>query len=188
MPAVADGRSDGVLARLSEKLRTWKSYSASFEVEAEGNEISGFYAVDGDKYYMVTDGYKVICDGRVRYEINHNDEEVIVDYADPDDRNILSNPTRAFEFAGDQFTGVYSQEGELDVVALTPRNGASALERITLKISRGKGVPVSISYLSEGLSDEVLVTITGFGQGYPKDSEFTFDKNRYKGYEVIDFR
>lgn len=193
VPMWADGRSDELIAALGRKIASMGDYNASFEVEAEGNRVDGTYTVSGDKYFMVTEEYEVVCDGRARYEVNHYDQEIVVDNVNPGDRNILSNPTRAFEFAPGVFRSDYKGEGQVgsatvDVVELTPLDDQSALQRVTVSIDRTSGLPVELRYLSDGLSEDVVVTITGIEKGLPKGTSFNFDRSRYKGYELVDFR
>lgn len=189
----AQGRSQEILKRLADKIAAMGDYHAQFEVEAEGNAIKGEYAVSGDKYYMKTSEYEVISDGKSRYEINHYDEEVLIDKSNPADRNILSNPTRAFEFAEDIFTNSYKSEetdggDAIDVVELIPTDTKTPLRRITLKVNRKTGLPAELRYLSDGLSDDVVVTIDKIGRGLTPDAVFTFDRTKFKDYEIVDFR
>lgn len=189
----ADTRSQSILTQLSAKIKTLGNYHARFEIEAEGNNITGVYAVSGDKYFMQTDEYKVISDGKTKYEINHYDKEVTVDRINPSDRSILSNPTRAFDFASDIFSSVYLGTQTIrgiasNMIKLTPTDTKSTLKSITLAISQTSGLPVEIRYRSEGVSDEVVVRIVKIEAGMLKDAVFKFDRTDYKGYEVVDFR
>lgn len=191
--AAADSRSQSILTQLSAKIKALGNYHAKFEVEAEGNDISGAYAVSGDKYFMQTDEYKVISDGKVKYEINHYDKEVIVDKINPRDRSILANPTRAFDFASDIFNSTYLGTQTIrgvvsNMIKLTPTDNKTTLKSITLAISQATGLPVEIRYRSEGVSEEVVVRIVKIESGMLKDAVFKFDRSDYKGYEVVDFR
>ncbi len=193
LPAAADGRADEVLRKLGERIAEMGEYTAEFEVVAEGNRITGTYAVSGNRYYMQTDEYEVVSDGKTRWEINHYDEEVVIDYADPEDRNILSNPTRAFEFAPDIFSSLYVGEREYDgatadVVELKPLDVKSTLLRVTVVVGRRSGMPVELRYLSDGLSEDVVVRMVGIGAGLPEGAAFSFDRTKYKGYDIVDFR
>lgn len=185
----ADGRSEDILAKLAAKIASLGEYNASFEVEAEGNRLRGQYAVSGDRYYMKTALYEVVCDGNTKWEINHEDEEVVIDNVNPADRDILSNPTRAFDFAGDIFRSAYrGAEGEADVVELTPVDTRSPLLRVTLRIDRRTGLPTELRYLSVGLSEDVVIRIAKLEPGLFQGAAFTFDKSKYKDYDIIDFR
>lgn len=189
----AQSQAQEILKQLATKINEMGDYNAEFEVQAEGNRISGAYVVSGDKYYMKTNDYEVISDGRARYEINKSDKEVLIDKSDPNDRNILSNPTRAFEFADDLFRNSYKGEESTgnqlrDVVVLNPVDAKSPLQRITLKINRKTGLPVELRYLSEGLSDDVVVNIKKIEKGLTPKAVFSFDRAKYKDYDIVDFR
>lgn len=187
--AYADGRSEQILRQLAAKIEALGDYGANFEVRAEGNVAAGTYAVSGARYYMHTEELDVVCDGKTRWEINHVDKEVLVDGVNPDDGNILSNPTRAFDFAPDVFDSAYKgSEGDAEVVVLTPRDKGGSLKSITLKIGASSGLPEEIRYRQEGLQGEVVVAITRIARGVPAAVRFTFDKAAHKGYEVVDFR
>ena len=193
LPAAADGQADDVLRKLAEKIASMGEYTAGVDVSAENKRIAGNYSVSGAKYYMQTDEYEVICDGKTRWEINHYDEEVLIDNADPEDRNVLSNPTRAFEFAPDIFSSLYVGELErdgqtVDIVELKPLDPKSSLLRITLIIERRGGLPVELRYLSDGLSEDVVVRMVKIEHGLPRDAAFSFDQSKYKGYDIVDFR
>jgi outer membrane lipoprotein-sorting protein len=185
--AYADGRSELILRQLADRVKALGDYGARFEVAAEGNVTQGLYAVSGERYNIHTGDYDVVSDGRVRWEINRADREVLVDRVNPDDRNILSNPTRAFSFAPDHFTSLYKGiEGGAEVVELTPREKGGALEKVVLKIVGG--LPAEIRYRQEGLQSDVVVTITEIKRGVPDGVKFGFDAKEYKGFEVVDFR
>lgn len=193
LPAAADGQADAILRKLAERISAMGNYTARFEVRAEGNRIEGTYAVSGDKYYMQTDEYEVVCDGKTRWEINHYDEEVLIDNANPADRNILSNPTRAFEFAPDIFNSSYKGAEErdgkaVDVVELTPVDSKSTLLRVTLVIKHREGLPIELRYLSDGLSEDVVVQMVEINPGLPQNAVFSFDRSKYESYDIVDFR
>lgn len=188
-----NAKSQEMLTQLAAKIKAMGNYHAGFEVEADGNLRKGVYAVSGDKFYMKTDDYEVISDGKARYDINHYDEEVLIDKADPNNRDILSNPTKAFEFATDTFKSSYKGEKTIegvvhDVVELVPVDTKSPLQRITIVINRKTGLPVELRYMSEGLSSEVVVAIRKIETGSFPGATFTFDRTKYRDYDVVDFR
>lgn len=192
----ADSRSDAMLKELSQKITLLGNYRVEFTVSAEGNSVEGQYIVSGDKYYMDIGDIEVVCDGKTKYEINHFDDEVIIDNVDPKDRNILSNPTRAFDFADESFTHTY--KGEVDeggnvcnVILLEPRDKGTSLIGVTLLINKTTGLPYMLKYLADGLDGEVEVSILKITPDVKVPaSRFTFDRKAYrdKNYELIDFR
>lgn len=190
----ADEQSGQLLKQLGDKISSLGNYHVKFTVTAEGNLSEGEYVVSGDKYYMVVEDIEIICDGKTRYEINHMDEEVVVDNVNLKDINILSNPTRAFDFADESFTHVY--EGEMtercqacNFISLEPKDKNTSVSNITLAIDKASGLPFMLKYKVDGLNGEVEVFVNEFTSDRKTPaSRFVFDKKNYKGYEIIDFR
>ena len=192
--AFADAQSDKVLSKLAAAVKSLGDYRVEFTIGVEGNDLTGAYVVSGNRYYMKTDDYEVVCDGLVKYEINSLDEEVLVDGVNPADRSLLSNPTRAFDFLGASFKAYYKGEesagGVLcDVIRLKPNDLDSPYSEIEVSVNRKTSLPVSMVYMTESFSDDVVVAVRSIASERSVDeSLFKFDRSKYKGYEIIDFR
>lgn len=180
----ADPQAEAAVKRLGEQVKAMGDYHADFDVKAEGRTLRGSYAVSGTRFWMHTAAYDAMSDGRTRWEVNHGDKEVLIDRVDPTDGNVLSNPTRAFDFAPEAFDAA-SKNGN---VVLTPRNQHSGLLAITLVLAPATGLPTEVRYRQEGLKDEVVVRIRKIAKGLPAGTAFSFDRTKYKGYEEVDFR
>ena len=130
-PVRADDRSSELLGRLAAAIRALGAYSVQFEVAAGEQRYAGHYDVSGDAYYMTVNGAEVYSDGQTRYEVSPERREVIIDAVDTSSRNLLNNPTRAFDFLDGQFASEYLGERPEGVaVRLTPLEGRSAVGRI----------------------------------------------------------
>ncbi len=202
----AGDRAAQMLSALSARIKAMGSYRVDFTVDVEGREITGWYVVSGNRYRLVTPQAEVVCDGKVKYEISRENREVIIDRVNTADRNILSNPTRAFDLAGGGFTSSYVGERSVDevlcdVLRLEPRvggdglsgndalGGSDALNGIELAVARKDGLPRAIVYSADGLSDDIHVSVNSFSAGATvENSTFIFDKKNYPGYEIVDFR
>lgn len=190
----ADGRSDAILRSLSEKVASLGSYRVGFHVEVEDEDADGEYVVSGNKFYIKVGDMEVICDGKARYEVNNEDEEVLIDKVRPDDRNIITNPTKGFEFADDIFTHGYKGEMTVDgkacdVVELRPRDPESSTPVTMLYVDKKTGLPVKLEYAAEGIDGDVEITIKSMAPDTKiPASRFVFNKKDYPGYELIDFR
>lgn len=194
-PAPAkDAKAQELLSKLQARIASMGDYRITFKVYAEGNPVEGVFNVSGRKFRIVSDGFDVIGDGKVRYEINHGMAEVAIDNMDSTDINILTNPTRAFEFASVGFEPVY--EGEVtvngikcDQIYLTPSGNNVTITGVMLAVSRATGLPVRMIYGLDGIEDEVMVSIVKFEGGlHIPSADFRFDRTKYKDYEVVDFR
>lgn len=187
-PAAAAGtdrHATELLERLAASVREMGTYSVLFEVLAGDHAYDGRYDVRGDAYYMTVNGAEVYSDGRTRYEVNPEHREVVVDAVDTSSRNLLNNPTRAFDFLDGQFAAEYlGERPEGDVVRLTPLERHAAVGMIEVCIDPRSALPRSVVYEIDG--DHVTIRVHGIAPG--KEPPRAFDAAAYAGYEFIDFR
>ncbi len=184
VPAHADDRSKVALEQLAARMKAMGDYHAKFEISGEDSIVRGTYVVNGNRYRMNTRAYEVISDGTTRWEVNHPDKEVLVDREDSSTGNFFYNPTRAFDFAVDEFDISARDNG---TITLRPRDPVSAVQYIEVRVSPATGLPTEWRYNQEDLQ-EIVVRIIDLQKGLPRGTTFSFDKARYKGYEVVDFR
>lgn len=187
--AQSDDSAKVLIGRLSEKIRAMENYEVEFNVKSGDQTIKGYYAVSGEKYYISIGDAEVYCDGGARYEVNPQNKEVTVDAVDTKSHNILTNPTRAFDFIDGEFT--FATVGTADgatTVKLTSTAENAALGTIFVTIDNATAQPRSLTYDVDG--DQIVVEIASLDEmvGMVDISMFTFDKNNYRGYEIIDFR
>lgn len=187
--AQSDDSAKVLIGRLSEKIRAMENYEVEFNVKSGDQTIKGYYAVSGEKYYISIGDAEVYCDGSARYEVNPQNKEVTVDAVDTKSHNILTNPTRAFDFIDGEFT--FATVGTADgatTVKLTSTAENAALGTIVVTIDNATAQPRSLTYDVDG--DQIVVEIASFDEmvGMVDISMFTFDKGNYRGYEIVDFR
>lgn len=178
-----------LIDRLSKQIRSMENYEVEFEVKSGDQDIKGYYAVSGDKYYISIGDAEVFCDGSARYEVNPQNKEVTVDAVDAKSHNILTNPTRAFDFIDGEFdfTTVGTNDG-VATVKLTSTAEDAALGVIFVAIATTTAQPRSLTYDVDG--DQIAIKVSSLNEmtGMVDISMFTFDKNNYRGYEIVDFR
>lgn len=187
--AQSDDSAKVLIGRLSEKIRAMENYEVEFNVKSGDQTIKGYYAVSGEKYYISIGDAEVYCDGSARYEVNPQNKEVTVDAVDTKSHNILTNPTRAFDFIDGEFT--FATVGTADgatTVKLTSTAENAALGTIFVTIDSTTAQPRSLTYDVDG--DQIVVEIASLDEmvGMVDISMFTFDKGNYRGYEIVDFR
>lgn len=191
-----DQRSSELISMLSSTFGGYKQYEVQFtaRVDQGAEGVQGRYVVSANRYYITADDRQIYSDGKQKYEVNDTDREVTIDVVNVSDKDILSNPTRAFEFVGGAYASTF--KGEITyagkkcyVVELLPTVKGSAIEQITLMIAAATGLPAGVKYRIDGVASAVEVTVNKITK-LPTVSEslFVFDKNRHKGYEIIDFR
>lgn len=184
-----DNDAKALIGRLSEQMRSMENYEVSFAVKSGDQKIKGYYAVSGEKYYISIGDAEVFCDGGARYEVNAQNKEVTVDAVDTKSHNILTNPTRAFDFIDGEFnfTTVGTENG-ITTVKLTSTAENAALGVIFVALDAATAQPRSLTYDVDGA--QIIIEIVSIDEltGMVDISMFTFDKNNYRGYEIVDFR
>ncbi len=181
--------AEGLIGRLSEHIRSMENYEVEFEVKSGDQNIKGYYAVSGDKYYISIGDAEVFCDGSARYEVNPQNKEVTVDAVDPKSHNILTNPTRAFDFIDGEFDfAMIGTDAGVATVKLTSTAENAALGVIFVAIDTTTAQPRSLTYDVDG--DQIAIKVASINEmtGMVDISMFTFDKNNYRSYEIVDFR
>ena len=180
----AEEGEQAVLRRVAEYVKKLGSYDVAFSVKAGDYEATGSYSVAGDAYHIMIDKVEVYSDGKARYEVNHDRREVSVDVVDLESRNILDNPTRCFDFVGDDYVAErVKQDGKLVTLRLVARDEQTEGE-ILLTVDNATGKPVTVSYIL--YDDRIDVEINSFASR--KEKIKGFSKNDYKDYDVVDFR
>lgn len=184
-----DSDAKALIGRLSDQVRSMENYEVEFMVKSGDQQIKGYYAVSGEKYYISIGEAEVFCDGSARYEVNPQNKEVTVDAVDNKSHNILTNPTRAFDFIDGEFNfAMVGTNAGVATVKLTSTAENAALGVIFVAIDTATAQPRSLTYDVDG--DQIAVEIASFDEmvGMVDISMFTFDKNNYRGYEIVDFR
>jgi hypothetical protein len=177
------------LASLEASLGNRYAYTISVNVDMSESQatLDGRVMVEGDSYYMSLEAMEVYSDGKLRYEVNNQRKEVTEDRVDLESRDLLTNPTRAFRFAPEEFqlSLRYSHNDEVAVVDLTPRDTNLGITAISLSLVRegGKVYPRQIAYDYDG--DSVVIAIGEYEAGgwtLPK-----WSKTNYKAYDIVSF-
>lgn len=182
--AQAVPRSSELLRALSSYIRSLGRYSVAFAVEVDDRSTAGRYSVEGERYHLRLAEAEVYGDGEVRYEVDHRRKEVAIDRVDAASRNILDNPTRAFDLVDDGFAPelLWEREGRA-AVRLTPKAG-QALSAVTVVLDTRSMRPLSLEYDFDGERIRIVVRSIEATNEAPA----MFDPTEYRTYEIIDFR
>ena len=181
--AAADTKD--VLAELKQYIAKMGRYEAAFALQAGDYKAEGRYVVDGNSYHIVVgDAAEVYCDGKVRYEVDNEREEVNIDVVDASSRNILDNPTRCFDFVGSDYRATVVAQDEKQITLKLVSTDEKVEGEIFLTLDAATFTPKEIEYR---LYDERFnVKILSLAK--TKSSPTKFDRSRYRNHEIIDFR
>ncbi|MBR4995954.1 MAG: hypothetical protein IKY82_07820 [Alistipes sp.] len=186
LPLMASNNSDAValLGRLSKYVGQLGNYEVQFDMNAGEYSTRGYFRVAGDLYYISVGDAEVYSDGKVRYEVDNQHEEVYIDEVDTKSRNVLDNPTRCFDFAGtDYLSEVVRRDSGAATIKLVSKD-KSVEGEIYLTIKESTAEPLAIEYRL--YDDRFNVKVCSIAKS--KTSPAKFDRSRYRDYEIIDFR
>lgn len=193
-----DKKAKGVLDKVSEKYQKVESFKANFtySMESPVNDVSDSF--NGD----------ILVKGDNKIKLNLRDQIIFIDGTNqwnylPDDKevNIVEYDPSAMEFSPDKIYNLY-KEGfkylyieeieekgkKYHVIDLIPEDRNRSFFKIKLFIETANN-QISAWRIYEKSGNKYEYRITNFESGVKlSDSEFKFDKNKYKGVEVIDLR
>lgn len=177
------------LQHLETSLGERYAYTLSVDVGMGDDRatLAGRVMVEGDSYYMSLEAMEVYSDGRLRYEINNERKEVTEDRVDLTSHDLLTNPTRAFLFAPEEFAMAlyFSHNDEIARIVLTPRDEDFGITAITLALVRDgdRVYPAQIAYDYDG--DSVVISLREYG-----DKAWmlpVWNEDSYKAYDIVSF-
>lgn len=177
-------RGKQLVTALSEKFRTMKNYGVSFSVETGNQQIKGNYVVEGNAYNLNIGAAEVFCDGALRYEIDKQRKEITLDKVDKSNRNILSNPIRAFDFLDSDYSSrlLWEHDGKAAICLMPQKGGKTGTIVVTLVVESLR--PTELQYDFDG--ERIRVKIEKVA---PLTTQIArFDRANYPNYEMIDFR
>lgn len=148
--------------------------------------LSGYLMIDGDGYYLTLGAMEVYSDGKLRYEINNERKEVTEDRVNLESSDLLTNPTRAFDFVDEQFeVSVKSSNMQGAELYVVPRDENMGISDITLSLVKTKsGVqPKRIVYDYDGEVVTIELTMVDTSDNrLPR-----WDKSSYRAYDIVSF-
>ncbi|GAB4254648.1 MAG: hypothetical protein Kow0079_11030 [Vicingaceae bacterium] len=190
-----DEKAKKILDELSEKTKKYTSIKADFKlnisnkVEKVDEEQTGSIIIKGNKYILNIKGQEVISDGKTMWTIIKDAEEVQINTIDEEDENAIS-PNKIFSLYEKGFKYQYIDEKDgKHIIYLYPNNPKDeSYHRITLIINKEKmQIVKAIVYGKDGTNFTYYITSFTPNTNV-SDSQFTFDKSKYSGFEIIDLR
>ena len=173
-----------LLRTFDAKLKELGCYRVKFEVKAEGYTATGEYVVSGSDFYVVTDGVEVYVENGVKYQVNRESREIVIDSADSLGSDIISNPAQGFSSLSENFQVTEAVESGRRSVCLASKQGAAVSEAITIVADKRGELPARIVYAGDGGSIIIEVkSVERSSVGLPR-----FDIGKYAGYESVDMR
>lgn len=185
MPVRAADRAAELLAALSARYRDMASYETEFAVTTGDQLVTGRYVVAGDSYYIAVGDVEAFADGEVRREVDNRHREITLVAVETENRNILTDPVHAFDLLDDAYrpTLLAERDGTAQIRLDPVSGGAAPVGVVTVTLDTATRLPRSLVYDYDGERIAVEIVRTTPGATLPR-----FDRSRYPGYEIIDFR
>lgn len=181
---MAQSEAEAMLAKLDKYVDGLGSYKITFQLSSADFVSEGLCVVSGDSYYISVDKSEVYADGKARYEVDGVRREINIDVVDTESHNILDNPTRCFDFVGEDYSAeIVSREGSEVEIHLS---GNDIMEEgdIYITIDAATGKPLSLLYTL--YEDEAYIDIKSIASDSTPVKKFA--SSDYRGFEMIDFR
>lgn len=199
--AAAQGNDPGakqVLDAVSAKFKTFKSVKAGFSYKVEnaaGKALStqnGTILMKGTKYRVSFGGQEIFCDGKTVWNYDKNSNEVTISNLESSGGTIT--PQKLFtNFYDKDF--LYKMNGEkkvgaktLQEVEMTPTDKSKPFHKVYVLIDKTAKTLYSTKVL-EKAGGRYTYTVSSMSTNTAMaDNQFTFDKAKYPGVEVVDLR
>jgi chaperone LolA len=197
-PTTNDPDAKKILDAVSTKFKTYSSPQASFtyKVEnAQGKALStkkGTVTMKGNKYKVVMDGMEIYSDGKTTWSYDKSSNEVTVNNVDGNGsqmtpQKLLTNfydKDFYYKYNGEQKVGGKTMQE----IELTPTDKTRPFHKVYLLVDKNSKSISSARFL-EKTGGRYSYTITSLkASSNAKDSDFTFDKSKHPGVEVVDLR
>jgi len=193
---IKDQKASALLDEVSAKTKSYKSIKADFSYMMENKqakineEKKGTLLLSGDKYRLTVSGQTVICDGKTIWTYIEESNEVQINNLDNKD-DALTPSKLLTSYNANYKSRIISDKAQTDpnieTIELTPNSNKSITKAIVAVDKTKKQVTVFSLYDKNG--NIFTYKILKFQTDLPSNpADYTFEKSKFPGVEVIDMR
>jgi outer membrane lipoprotein carrier protein len=196
--ADADKKAKGILKKVSEKFRKYKSLKATFVITVENQKDKssdvqkGTIQLKGNKYHLTVADQDIISDGQTVWTYMKDVNEIQVNNASTDSNAItpanfltLYEKGFLFKFVGEEKDGAMTYQ-LVELIPIDPKK--KSVVKVKLKISK-KDQMIHQARLIDKNGTVITYKIEKFfPDSASADSLFSFNVKNYPGAELIDLR
>jgi outer membrane lipoprotein carrier protein len=196
MAQTKDQKAAALLDEVSAKTKSYKSIKADFTYTMENKqakineEKKGTLLLAGDKYRLNVSGQAVICDGKTIWTFIEESNEVQINTLDnKDDALTPSKLLTSYNanYKSKIITDKAQTDQNLETIELIPNTTKSIIKAIVTIDKTKKQVSVFSMYDKNG--NIFTYKILKFQTDLPiNPNDYSFDKSKFPGVEVIDMR
>lgn len=193
-----DPAAKKVLDAVSAKFKTFKSVKAGFNYKVEssaGKALSnktGTIQMKATKYRVSFGDQEIFCDGKTVWSYDKSSNEVTV--SDLDNASGAITPQKLFtNFYDNDF--LYKMNGEkktgaktLQEIEMTPTDKSKPFHKVFVMVDKTAQTLYSTKVLEKAGNRYTYTVSNMTTNGTIADTQFTFDKAKYPGVEVVDLR
>lgn len=196
---VDDSKAAEILNEVSEKLKSYSSmkYDFTYTMENKQENINesknGTIYMKGDMYKLEIAGQTIINNGETQWTFMEEVNEVQISEPTANEDGEALTPYQMLTTYGDKYKVRYIKEEKIDgktvqVVDLYPKKGGTAFYRTRIFVDKNTKDVVS-STLSDRNGGNYTYKVNSFKTNLAlSKTDFTFDKAKHPGVEVIDLR
>jgi outer membrane lipoprotein carrier protein len=197
-PTKNDPEAKKILDAVSAKFKTYTSPQATFtyKVEnAQGKVLStkkGTVTMKGTKYKVSMDGMTIISDGKTVWNYDKASNEVTVNNVDASG-NAMTPQKLLTNFYDKDFLYKYNgekKEGKktYQEIELTPTDKSKPFHKVYLLVDKATNTISSAKFLEKSGGKYIYSINSMKASASVTDKDFSFDKAKYPGVEVVDLR
>jgi outer membrane lipoprotein carrier protein len=197
-PTQNDPEAKKILDAVSAKFKTYKAPQASFtyKVEnAQGKALStkkGTVTMKGSKYKVTMDGMEIYSDGKTVWNYDKSAKEVTINNVDASGSAMTPQKLLTNFYDKDFYYKLNGEKKEgkktYQEIELTPTDKSKPFHKVYLWIDKANSSIYSAKFLEKSGSKYIYTINSMKANATVKDTDFTFDKSKYPGVEVVDLR
>jgi chaperone LolA len=197
-PTKNDPEAKKILDGVSAKFKTYTAPQATFTYKVEnsqGKALStkkGTVTMKGNKYKVTMDGMVIISDGKTVWNYDKASNEVTVNNVDASGSAMTPQKLLTNFYDKDFF---YKYNGEkkegkkaYQEIELTPSDKNKPFHKVYLLVDKSTNTISSAKFLEKSGGKYTYSINTMKASVTVNDKDFSFDKAKYPGVEVVDLR
>lgn len=193
-----DATAKALLAKVSQKYNTYKTIQANFSLDIKqangGSHADGgtiYLDKSNNKYHVSTKNQVLISDSKTQWNIMKAEKEVEVSETSNSTNEI--NPTNIFSFytTGFKYAMANTEKAKgltFSVVELSPVDSKKNYSKIKLRINKANNLIYDTTIFDKSGNRYIYTLGSQEGNKALSANLFTFNKNDYKGFDIVDLR
>ncbi len=195
-----DARAKSILEETSKKMQSFQTLSATFTFTMENVKMkikeqnSGSLLLKGQKYQVKLPdmGMQIFCDGKTVWNLMEDASQVTLSNAGEEGQGVI-DPTTIFNIYQEGYQYKFIEEKTtggkvISYIELLPADKNAEFTKLTVGIDKARTLVHSL--VTHGKDGNLYgIYVNDLKPNQPiADSEFVFNKAKFPGVEVVDFR